>query len=78
MSKEFPGHNVALRDVNLIVHDHDFLCVVGASGCGKSTLLHLMGGLDTPTCGEIVVEGTAISRMSDDEIIGYDEHGVPR
>jgi putative ABC transport system ATP-binding protein len=41
---------------------------MGPSGSGKSTLLHLMGGLDMPTAGEIVVEGTAISRMSDDEI----------
>jgi putative ABC transport system ATP-binding protein len=41
---------------------------MGPSGSGKSTLLHLMGGLDTPTAGEIVIDGTAISRMSDDEI----------
>src|SRR5438128_10320228 len=42
--------------------------IMGPSGSGKSTLLHLMGGLDLPTAGEIVIDGTPISRMSDDEI----------
>jgi putative ABC transport system ATP-binding protein len=58
----------ALAGVSLDVAAGDFVSIVGPSGSGKSTLLHLMGGLDVPTAGEIVIDGTAISGMSDDEI----------
>jgi putative ABC transport system ATP-binding protein len=58
----------ALDGVTLDIAAGAFVSVMGPSGSGKSTLLHLMGGLDTPTSGEIVVDGTAISGMSDDEI----------
>jgi putative ABC transport system ATP-binding protein len=58
----------ALAGVSLDIAPGDFVSIMGPSGSGKSTLLHLMGGLDTPTAGEIVIDGTAISRMSDDEI----------
>ena len=58
----------ALAGVSLEIPTGDFVAIVGPSGSGKSTLLHLMGGLDAPTAGEIEIEGTSISRMSDDEI----------
>jgi putative ABC transport system ATP-binding protein len=58
----------ALAGVSLEVAAGDFVAIMGPSGSGKSTLLHLMGGLDTPTAGEIVIDGTPLSRMSDDEI----------
>jgi putative ABC transport system ATP-binding protein len=58
----------ALAGVSLDVAAGDFVSIVGPSGSGKSTLLHLMGGLDLPTSGDIVIDGTAISRMTDDEI----------
>ena len=48
---------VALDDINLRVAAGEFLCIVGPSGCGKSTLLRILAGLETRTCGEIVVEG---------------------
>lgn len=47
----------ALRDVSFIVPDNTTLAIVGKSGSGKSTLMHLLGGLDTPTEGEIIVNG---------------------
>ncbi len=54
-----------LRGVSLDVFAGEQLCIMGLSGCGKSTLLHLLGGLDTPTTGEIHVEGQAIARWSE-------------
>jgi putative ABC transport system ATP-binding protein len=58
----------ALAGVSLDIPSGDFVAIVGPSGSGKSTLLHLMGGLDAPTAGDIEIEGTSISRMTDDEI----------
>ncbi|MGH7895097.1 MAG: ABC transporter ATP-binding protein [Candidatus Binatia bacterium] len=58
----------ALVAVGLDIRAGEFVAIVGPSGSGKSTLLHLVGGLDTPTSGEIVIAGTPISRMSDDEV----------
>ena len=58
----------ALDGVNLSVEKGEFLAVVGTSGSGKSTLLHMMGGLDTPTSGKIVVAGKDISSLSRDEL----------
>ncbi|HJQ84852.1 MAG TPA: ABC transporter ATP-binding protein [Candidatus Binatia bacterium] len=58
----------ALSGVSLEVAAGDFVAIIGPSGSGKSTLLHLLGGLDAPSRGEIVIDGTPISQMSDDEI----------
>ena len=58
----------ALAGVSLDIAAGEFVSIMGPSGSGKSTLLHLMGGLDVPSAGEIVIDGTPISRMSDDEI----------
>jgi putative ABC transport system ATP-binding protein len=57
-----------LNGVSLEVAEGELLVVMGPSGSGKSTLLHLVGGLDAPDGGEIFVEGSPLSRMSDDEI----------
>jgi putative ABC transport system ATP-binding protein len=58
----------AVSGVDLEIPAGQLVSVVGPSGSGKSTLLHLLGGLDQPTEGEIVIGGTPISGMSDDEI----------
>ena len=57
----------ALRGVTIDVRRGDFLAVTGPSGSGKSTLLHLLGGVDTPTSGEVVFLGRDLVRMSVEE-----------
>ena len=58
----------ALDHVNINIHDGEFVAIMGPSGCGKSTLLHLLGGLDTPSDGKVVIDGTSIAEMSDDKL----------
>jgi putative ABC transport system ATP-binding protein len=58
----------ALQGVNFVVQQGEFVAVMGPSGSGKSTLLHLIGGLDAPTDGDIVLGGERLAHLSDDEI----------
>lgn len=62
-----PALTRALDGVSLTVEEGEFVAIVGTSGSGKSTLLNLMGGLDTPTSGQVFVRGKDLSAMSDEE-----------
>jgi putative ABC transport system ATP-binding protein len=57
----------ALRGVSFTVQAGEFVALMGPSGSGKSTLLQVLGGLDRPTTGEVVLEGETISQLSDDD-----------
>lgn len=58
----------ALAGVSLDIQRGEFVVIMGPSGSGKSTLLHLIGGLDRPTRGEVLIDGRIISQMSDNEV----------
>lgn len=61
----------ALGHVNMTLEEGKFVVILGPSGAGKSTLLNLLGGLDSPTGGKIVVDGRDISTLSRDELAEY-------
>ena len=63
-----PNITRALDGVNFSVNDGEFVAVVGTSGSGKSTLLHMMGGLDTPTSGTVIVRGEELAKKNDEQL----------
>lgn len=63
-----PNITRALDGVNFSVEQGEFVAVVGTSGSGKSTLLHMMGGLDTPTSGSVIVRGDELAKKNDEEL----------
>lgn len=68
---EGAGRVDALDHVNVRINKGEFVAVVGASGSGKSTLLNVCGGLDTPTSGDVYIEGTDLGGLSDDELTEF-------
>ncbi len=58
----------ALKNINLKLEKGENVVIIGPSGCGKSTLLHLMGCLDRPTRGKVLIDGRDISKLSDNEL----------
>ncbi len=66
----------ALDGVSFSVLPGEFLGITGASGSGKSTLLYLIGGLDRPTSGRIVVQGRDLSTLEEDDLAAYRRHTV--
>ena len=63
LSKTFEttgGTVTALKDINFKTHKREFVCVIGPSGCGKSTLIRILAGLESPTSGEVLLDGKAV------------------
>ena len=58
----------AVKDVNLTIKEKEFIGILGTSGSGKSTLMHIIGLLETPTSGKVLLDGRDISKLSDDEL----------
>jgi NitT/TauT family transport system ATP-binding protein len=63
LSKEFEtpqGRVTALKDINFQTHKREFVCVIGPSGCGKSTLIRILAGLESPTSGQMLLDGREV------------------
>lgn len=71
VTRRYPNSGAALDDVSLEIPAHEFVAIMGPSGCGKSTLLHLLGGMDTPTSGEIFVGDLALHKATEAELTEY-------
>ncbi|MEE9431793.1 MAG: ATP-binding cassette domain-containing protein, partial [Melioribacteraceae bacterium] len=61
----------AVNNVNLEFKEGEFTAIIGPSGCGKTTLLNLIGGLDSPTSGEVIINGTNITSLNSKDIIDF-------
>jgi putative ABC transport system ATP-binding protein len=66
----------AVNGVDLTITEGEFTALKGPSGCGKTTLLNLLGGLDQPTSGSILIDGTDITALSDNELIDFRLHNI--
>jgi putative ABC transport system ATP-binding protein len=66
--REYAGGVVALRDVDLDIDHGELTAIVGPSGSGKSTLLHIIGTLDRPSAGQVVIDGLNVADLSDREL----------
>lgn len=61
----------AVDDFSVTVSDNEFVSIIGKSGSGKSTLLHLLGGLDKPDCGNILIDGNDITKLTDKQMVEF-------
>jgi putative ABC transport system ATP-binding protein len=68
VSKTYPGGVAAVRDVSLSIGRGELVAVVGPSGSGKSSMLNLMGSLDRPSAGRVLVDGHDVAKLTDREV----------
>jgi len=66
--REYPGGVAALRDIDLDIHCAELVAIVGPSGSGKTTMLNVMGTLDRPSAGQVVIDGFDVAELSDGEL----------
>ncbi|MBF2058249.1 MAG: ATP-binding cassette domain-containing protein [Cyanobacterium sp. T60_A2020_053] len=79
VSKVYPtakGSVTVLKDVNLVVEEGEFVCVIGHSGCGKSTLLNMVSGFAEPTRGAVHVQGKAITKPGPDRMVVFQNYAL--
>lgn len=70
------GEVRALDGVSISVEDGAFVSITGSSGSGKTTLLNMLGGLDNPTCGRVIVRGRDIGRLENDELTVFRRRNI--
>lgn len=71
-----PNITRALDGVELCVEEGEFAAIVGTSGSGKSTLLNMMGGLDVPTSGSVIVRGRELAKMNDEQLTVFRRRNI--
>ena len=62
---------IALQNVHVHIEEGEFVALVGPSGSGKSTLLNMIGGLDNPTKGSVIVDGVEITKLRENKLIDF-------
>jgi putative ABC transport system ATP-binding protein len=75
LSKKY-GDLVVVKEVSLSIAASEFVCLVGKSGCGKTTLLSLLSGLERPTSGKVMLDGTEITSATEDELALFRRNNV--
>jgi putative ABC transport system ATP-binding protein len=70
------GDLAVVKEVSLSIAKSEFVCLVGKSGCGKTTLLSLLSGLERPTTGSVMLDGTDITRATEDELALFRRYNV--
>ncbi len=79
VSKVYPTKNgpyTVLDGVNLNVGQGEFICLIGHSGCGKSTLLNMVSGFNTPTTGQVLLEGQPITKPGPDRMVVFQNYAL--
>ena len=66
----------AIKDINLSINEHEFVCLLGPSGSGKSTLLRLLAGLERPTNGEVLVMDKLVQKPIEDAGMVFQEYSL--
>jgi putative ABC transport system ATP-binding protein len=66
----------ALKETSLQISPGEFVVILGPSGCGKTTLINLIGGLDNPTTGDVIVNGQNLAHMDEAQLTSYRRHDV--
>lgn len=70
------GPFTVLDGINLDVQKGEFICVIGHSGCGKSTLLNMVSGFNTPTTGQVLLEGQPIVKPGPDRMVVFQNYAL--
>ncbi|MFT7484463.1 MAG: NitT/TauT family transport system ATP-binding protein [Candidatus Paceibacteria bacterium] len=79
VSKSFRQRNEQLHvldDINLTVHEGEFVCLLGPSGCGKSTLLNIAGGFEGADTGQVTINGEAVTEPHPHRVFVFQEYGI--
>lgn len=66
----------AVQDVHIHIEEGEFVALVGPSGSGKSTLLNMIGGLDEPTSGTVIIDGVEITKLPENKLIDFRLHNI--